>query len=69
MLRKVKKIPSDFFEYCKNPVKIKSKTIMITKFRKQIFPIAIIAVAAGVGAGIFYFKNNRKNRLRYLVLP
>ena len=78
MLRKVKKIPSDFFEYCKNPVKIKSKTIMITKslrklivkeFRRQIFPIAIIAVAAGVGAGIFYSKNNRKNRLRYLVLP
>ena len=66
MLRKVKKnYRQIFFKYCKNPVKIKSKTIMITKslrklivkeFRRQIFPIAIIAVAAGVGAGIFYFK-------------
>ena len=78
MLRKVKKFPSNFFKYCKNSVKIKSKSIMITKslrklivkeFRRQIFTIAIIAVAAGVGAGIFYSKNNRKNRLRYLVLP
>ena len=45
------------------------RKLIVKEFRREIFPIAIIAVAAGVGAGIFYSKNNRKNRLRYLVLP
>ena len=38
------------------------RKLIVKEFRRQIFPIAIIAVAAGVGAGIFYSKNNRKNR-------
>ena len=35
------------------------RKLIVKEFRRQIFPIAIIAVAAGVGAGIFYFRNNR----------